>query len=74
LTAPGATGKDEDVNCEQAIATLRAYEPELKALGVISASLFGSVARDDAGVDSDVDVVVKLSQNFLPVGPTISGS
>jgi predicted nucleotidyltransferase len=68
LTVPGATGKNKEVNREQAIATLRGYEPELKALGVVSASLFGSVARNDAGVDSDVDVVVKLSENFSAGG------
>ena len=56
------------MNCEQAIATLRDYEPELKALGVASASVFGSVARGDAGVDSDVDVVVKLSESFSTGG------
>ncbi len=56
------------MNREQAIETLRGYEPELKAIGVVSASLFGSVARDEAGVDSDVDVVVKLSENFSTGG------
>lgn len=49
---------------EQARATLKACESELKALGVISASIFGSVARDDAGPDSDIDVVVRLSDDF----------
>ena len=44
---------------EQAKATLRAHEPELKAIGVLSASVFGSVARGDAQPDSDVDVVVR---------------
>ncbi len=53
------------MNRDQAIATLRDYEPELKAIGVASASLFGSVARGDAGVDSDVDVVVKTIRRFL---------
>ncbi len=56
------------MNREQAKATLRAYEPELKAIGVLSASLFGSVARDDAGPDSDVDVVVRLAENFSTGG------
>jgi predicted nucleotidyltransferase len=35
---------------------------------VVSASLFGSVARDEAGIDSDVDVVVKLSDSFSTGG------
>jgi predicted nucleotidyltransferase len=56
------------MNREQAIAKLRDYEAELKAIGVVSASLFGSVARDDAGVDSDVDVVVKLAESFSTGG------
>lgn len=49
---------------EQAITILRDYEPELKAIGIISASLFGSVARNDASPDSDIDVVVRLTENF----------
>jgi hypothetical protein len=53
---------------EQAQAALKACEPELKALGVQSASIFGSVARDDAGPDSDIDVVVRLSDGFSQGG------
>jgi predicted nucleotidyltransferase len=53
---------------EQARATLKAREPELKALGVISASIFGSVARGDAGPDSDIDVVVRVSDEFSAGG------
>lgn len=49
---------------EQATAILKAREPELKALGVLSASIFGSVARGDAGPDSDVDVAVSLADDF----------
>jgi uncharacterized protein len=53
---------------QQIIATLRDYEPELKAIGVLSASVFGSVGRDEAGPDSDVDVVVRLDQGFSQGG------
>jgi predicted nucleotidyltransferase len=56
------------MNREQAITTLRDYEPELKAIGVVGASVFGSVARDDAGPDSDIDVVVRLSSDFSEGG------
>ncbi|HEX8224962.1 MAG TPA: nucleotidyltransferase family protein [Allosphingosinicella sp.] len=40
---------------------LRAHEAELKALGVVRLSLFGSLARGEAGPDSDVDVAVELN-------------
>ena len=36
----------------QVIAMLRAHEPEVKAAGVLSLSVFGSVAREDAGPES----------------------
>jgi predicted nucleotidyltransferase len=45
---------------DSAIRTLKAHEAELRALGVQRLSLFGSVARGEAGPDSDVDVVVTL--------------
>lgn len=37
-------------------------EPVLKTHGVARASVFGSVARGDAGEKSDVDILVKFSQ------------
>lgn len=46
---------------DEVIATLRAHEPELKAAGVASLALFGSVARGDDRDDSDLDVVVRLT-------------
>jgi uncharacterized protein len=56
------------MNRQQDIATLRDYEPELKAIGVLSASVFGSVARDEAGPHSDIDVAVRLGENFSKRG------
>jgi predicted nucleotidyltransferase len=41
---------------DHAIAILRAHEGELKAAGVRSLRLFGSVARNEAGPDSDIDL------------------
>ncbi len=38
------------------IARLRAHEQELKNAGVLSLRLFGSVARGEAGPDSDADL------------------
>ena len=48
------------MNREHVIARLKAHERELRAAGVVQLSLFGSVARGEAGPDSDVDVAVKL--------------
>jgi len=52
---------------DQVIAALKAHEQELRTTGVLSVSLFGSVA---GGEDSahDVDVVVRLSETFSAPG------
>jgi predicted nucleotidyltransferase len=39
---------------------LRAHEGELRAAGVARLSVFGSLARGQAGEDSDVDLAVML--------------
>lgn len=39
---------------------LRDHEPELKAMGIKRLSLFGSLARGEAGPDSDVDLAAEL--------------
>ena len=39
---------------------LRSHEHELKAMGVARLSLFGSVARGEAGPDSDVDLAAEF--------------
>ena len=44
---------------DRAIQLLREHMDELRALGVESLSIFGSVARDEAGVESDVDVLME---------------
>ena len=43
-----------------AIARLTQAEPDIRALGVARLSLFGSVARDEARADSDVDLLVQF--------------
>ena len=52
------------MNREQAISVLRSHEQELKAAGVLAISLFGSTARGDNGPDSDVDLAVRLAEDF----------
>ena len=56
------------MNREQIIATLRIHEPELKAAGVLSVSVFGSAVRGDAMEESDIDVAVRLAENFSSGG------
>ena len=46
---------------DEIITKLRAHESELRAAGVTGLALFGSAARGDQREDSDVDVVVRLT-------------
>ena len=43
-----------------ALQMLRANRSALEAIGVIHAGVFGSVARGEAGPQSDLDIVVEL--------------
>ncbi len=45
---------------EQILTLLAAHQDDLDRYGVKSLALFGSVARDDAGADSDIDVLVEF--------------
>ena len=47
------------------LRTLAEHREELHRLGVKTLSVFGSVARDEASPDSDVDLLVEFEQ---PVG------
>jgi hypothetical protein len=44
------------------ILKIQAHQEELKKLGVKSLSLFGSVARNEAHQNSDVDLLVDLER------------
>jgi len=52
----------------QVLQTLRALEPELRAVGVCHVSVFGSVARGDDSASSDVDLAVDLTPDSAPNG------
>ena len=43
--------------------TLHTHHPDLKALGVASLAVFGSVARGDEGEGSDIDILVSFSKS-----------
>jgi predicted nucleotidyltransferase len=49
------------------LETLRSHENDLRRLGVSHAAVFGSVARGEAGAESDIDVLVDLDEN-RPMG------
>ncbi len=53
------------LRCDEVIDTLRQQREMLCAFHVASLFLFGSVARDEARDNSDVDLLVEFSQ---PVG------
>lgn len=45
---------------DQALSILRANRAEIESFGVRSIALFGSVARDEATADSDIDILVEF--------------
>jgi uncharacterized protein len=47
---------------DEVLAILAAHQETLQTLGVKSLNLFGSVARDEARPDSDVDFLVEFNQ------------
>ena len=44
------------------MAALRAHEPELRAAGIVRLSLFGSMARNEARPDSDIDLLAAFDE------------
>ena len=46
---------------DEIVCLLRAQREDLIRLGVKSLALFGSVARDEAGPESDVDLLVQFT-------------
>lgn len=55
-----ATALDGLAERERVVGLLRRQEPRLRALGVARLRLFGSLARGEAGADSDVDLLAEL--------------
>jgi predicted nucleotidyltransferase len=44
----------------EVLSTLRAHQPVLRQAGISHLSLFGSVARNEAGAGSDIDLVAEF--------------
>ena len=55
------------MDLQNVLETLRDHESDLRRLGVSHTGVFGSVARGEAGVGSDIDVLVELDEN-RPMG------
>lgn len=53
---------------EDVLAALRGMREDLRPFGVRHVSVFGSVARGEAGVNSDVDLAVDVDPSALPSG------
>lgn len=47
---------------DEVLAKLRALKPWLESQGIGRVRLFGSHARDEAGPDSDIDLIVELTR------------
>jgi hypothetical protein len=47
---------------DELLTKLRELKPWLEEQGIVNMRLFGSYARDEAGPDSDVDLLVDLSK------------
>ncbi len=52
------------MNREEVLRLLRDHQTEMKRLGIRSLSLFGSVARDEAESESDVDLLADLDPPY----------
>lgn len=50
---------------DEALAILSQHREDIRSFGVDWLAVFGSVARNEAGPDSDVDILVEFSQ---PIG------
>lgn len=46
------------------ISKLREHQPELRAAGIVHLRLHGSVARDQASQDSDVDLIADFDSTM----------
>lgn len=54
------------MDADAILATLRAHRADLAAMGIRHAGLFGSVARGEAGPESDIDILVEFEPGAVP--------
>jgi len=60
-------GSEMPAKLPQVLSTLHQHEDELRRRGVCHAAVFGSVARGESRIDSDIDVLVDLDPH-RPMG------
>ena len=60
----GQTSKRKPLLLEDVKRILASHEAEIKAQGVQSLAVFGSVARGEAGPDSDLDLLVEFDRSI----------
>lgn len=61
-------GASSEAHRSRVLRTLKALEPELRAEGVRHVSVFGSVARGEDTLASDVDLALDLAPGAAPTG------
>jgi len=49
---------------QEACQLVQSHQQELQKLGVKSLNIFGSVARDEANPQSDIDILVELDESI----------
>jgi uncharacterized protein len=59
------------LNKEQIVATLKNHQANFKQLGVVRLALFGSVVRNEATENSDIDLLVTFSRSQVPLGNAV---
>jgi len=50
------------MTCQEILDLIRSNQSELASKGVESLAIFGSIARGEANIDSDVDMLVSFNQ------------
>ncbi|MCC6588390.1 MAG: nucleotidyltransferase family protein [Bryobacterales bacterium] len=48
------------MNLHETVTNINALEPQLRACGVLRLRLFGSVLREEAGPESDIDLLIEF--------------
>ncbi len=55
----------EKLDRNSILAYLKSIKPDLKKKGIVTIALFGSYAKGDTSVYSDIDIAIKKEREFL---------